>query len=187
MSAVHGVNTFSRFDVGGGQTVDIHVPQGGVGTVNIVNGPRSQIDGLLRSVQGGQTGGALYIANTNGIVVGPSGMIRAGTVGLSSTTEAFAKGVIGPDGAPSEAHVGQMIDGSAPRSEAELAVSGREVGQDLVRLTTGGRLIVSGEIVAGSRDAVMAAAVNTGRVEIDATQGVTIAGTGRIDGRWRYS
>ncbi|GGD20851.1 leukotoxin LktA family filamentous adhesin [Sinisalibacter lacisalsi] len=182
VSRNHGVNTFSRFNVGAGQTVNIHVPQGSAGTINIVNGPRSEIHGVMRSVKAGQSGGALYFANPNGVVVGPTGQISAGSVSVSTPTQAFADGFIGPDGRPSISHVDQVLQGAAPQSEGGIDVQGEVSGRERVRLTTGGEAIVSGRISAGERGAVMGSAVNTGRVEIRADRGITIRDGARIEG-----
>ena len=183
VAGAHGVNTFSRFDVGAGQTVNIHVPQGAAGTINIVNGPRSNIDGAMRSVvAGGETGGALYFANTNGVVIGPGGRIDGGSVSVSTPTRAFTEGFIGPDGRPSATHVDQIVRGTAPRADADIAVHGAITGRERVRLSAGGHVIVSGNISAGDRAAALGAAVNTGGVEISGARGITVHGSARING-----
>ena len=155
----HGVNTFSKFGVNSGQSVNIHVPTGAAGTVNIVNGPRSVINGAVKSVKGGQTGGSLYFANPNGVVVGPNGSFKAGTVGISTPSKAFVDGFIGPDGQPSASHVDQVVRGTAPTSDAGIDVQGSVTGSERVRLRTGGSVTISGTVTAGER----AATVREGR------------------------
>ncbi|MCB1490937.1 MAG: leukotoxin LktA family filamentous adhesin [Rhodobiaceae bacterium] len=179
----HGVNTFSKFGVGSGQSVNIHVPTGAAGTVNIVNGPRSVINGAVKSVKGGQTGGSLYFANPNGVVVGPNGSFKAGTVGISTPSKAFVDGFIGPDGQPSASHVDQVVRGTAPTSDAGIDVQGSVTGSERVRLRTGGSVTISGTVTAGERAATVGAAVNTGRVDIEAGRGVTLKSGARIEGR----
>ncbi|WP_158629247.1 leukotoxin LktA family filamentous adhesin [Roseitalea porphyridii] len=180
VTAGHGVNTFSSFSVGAGHTANLHVPGGAAGTVNIVDGPRSVLNGAVRSVQGGTVGGDLYFANPNGVVVGPNGSVQAGTVGLSTPSRDFVDTLFGPDGAPREGHVGALVDGTAPQGEADIVVDGRVTGTERVRLRAGRDISISGEVTAGDRAAAMGAAVNTGHVQIEAGRNVTMSG-GRVN------
>jgi len=180
VTAGHGVNTFSKFSVGAGHTANLHVPSGAAGTVNIVDGPRSVLNGAVRSVQGGAVGGDLYFANSNGVVVGPNGSVQAGTVGLSTPSRDFVDTLFGPDGAPREGHVGALVDGTAPQGDADIVIDGRVTGSERVRLRAGRDISISGEVTAGNRAATMGAAVNTGRVQIEAGRNVTMSG-GRVN------
>ncbi|OAB55102.1 hypothetical protein AY599_24670 [Leptolyngbya valderiana BDU 20041] len=179
VTAGHGVNTFSNFSVGAGHTANLHVPSGAAGTVNIVDGPRSVLNGAVRSVQGGAVGGDLYFANSNGVVVGPNGSVQAGTVGLSTPSRDFVDTLFGPDGAPREGHVGALVDGTAPQGDADIVIDGRVTGSERVRLRAGRDISISGEVTAGDRAATMGAAVNTGHVRIEAGRNVTMSG-GRV-------
>jgi len=172
----HGVNTFSSFSVGTGGTANLHVPNGAVGTVNIVDGPRSVLNGAVRSMQNGAVGGDLYFANPNGVVVGPNGSVQAGTVGLSTPSRDFVETLFGPDGKPRRGHVDALVDGTAPQGDADIVVDGRVTGSSRVRLRAGRDISISGEVTAGDRSAAMGAAVNTGRIQIEAGRHVTVSG-----------
>jgi hypothetical protein len=177
-----GVNTFAQFGVGVSQSVNIHVPTGASGTVNIVNGPRSVINGAVRSVKGGNVGGSMVFANPNGVVVGQGGSFKAGTVNIANPSQSFVDGFIGADGKPSASHVDQLINGTAPTSDADIEVHGDVSGSQSVVMRTGGKVVISGNVTAGERSGMIAGAVNTGRVDIKAAKGVTVRGTGRISG-----
>lgn len=166
ISHSYGVNSFGQFDVGAGQTVNIHAPGGTRGTVNIVHGSQSQIMGTVQGLKGGKVGGDLYIANPNGVVVGPSGVVRAGSVNLSTPR----RDVLGGSDP-----VGAIIDGSAPLSNGDITVDGEVSGQ-AVTLRAGGNVRIGGTVRADNHDA-MAAAVNGGKVRITSGSNIAVSGT----------
>lgn len=180
ISQSYGINSFSNFQVSRGDTVNLVVPSAAVGTINLVTGSRSVIDGAVRSVQNGSVGGSLYFANSNGIVVGASGSIEGGAVHLSTPTSGFLSGFFGSDGRPNAAAVTAIVDGTAPQSTAGIAVEGAVRAVGGVSLRTGGDIAVTGEVTAGSRDALIAAAVNTGGVKIRSGGKTTIGSKARI-------
>ena len=94
----HGVNSFSSFNVRQGATVNLHAPNGTRGTINIVNGSQAQIHGIVRGMQNGSVGGDVYIAAPNGVVVGPTGTIRAGSIGLSTPSQSVVNNLFGTGG-----------------------------------------------------------------------------------------
>jgi filamentous hemagglutinin family protein len=176
-----GVNSFARFGVAAGAAVNVHAPAGTAGTVNIVNGPRSVIHGTVTAMQGGAAGGAFYLANPDGVTVGPGGRIIAGGIGLSTPTRGYADGVFGSDGMVDAARVGAIAEGSAPQSAAGIEVAGAVAGDAFVRLTTGGDITVSGHVTAGARAAQMAGAVNLGDISMRAGGAVRIASGARVE------
>lgn len=167
VSGGYGVNAFDRFGVEAGRTVNIHAPTGTQGTVNLVTGGRTVIDGTLRGMRNGQVGGALYMANPDGFSVGANGEVLAGRIGLSTPTRGFVQGAIGPGGPNADA-IAAIAAGTDPQGAGGIDVAGRVAAGELVRLRTGGDITLSGQIEAGARAGVIAAAVNTGTVEIDA-------------------
>lgn len=180
VSQSYGINSFSSFQVSRGESVNLVVPNAAVGTINLVTGSRSVIDGAVRSVQNGAVGGSLHFANSNGIVVGANGSIEGGSVSLSTPTSGFLSGFFGADGRPNAAAVTAIVDGTAPQSAAGIAVEGAVRGVGGVSLRTGGDIAVTGEVTAGSRDALIAAAVNTGGVKIRSAGKTTIGSKARI-------
>src|SRR5690606_16617627 len=63
-------NSFSRFSVGAGDTVNLYLPTGTRNLLNLVHDERTQIDGVLNSIRNGGIGGNVYLANPHGVVVG---------------------------------------------------------------------------------------------------------------------
>lgn len=76
-------NSFSRFNIGSGHTVNLQVPSGADNLLNLVHSERSQIYGVLNSIKDGQIGGNVFFLNPYGVVVGSSDSIAtAGNVEL---------------------------------------------------------------------------------------------------------
>ena len=142
LSGGYGINSFSAFNPGAGSTVNIHAPAGTAGTVNIVTGPASRIDGAVRGIQAGTVGGELFIANSSGIVIGPQGSVHAGTVGLSAPSQGFIDGFFDASGAPRPGHVGAIAAGTAPGSGAAIDIAGQVRGTQRVILRTGGDIVL---------------------------------------------
>ncbi|MCB1493279.1 MAG: leukotoxin LktA family filamentous adhesin, partial [Rhodobiaceae bacterium] len=141
-----GFNSFSKFNANPGQNVNLHLPKGTGAIVNIVNGPRSQINGAVRAMQNGKVGGKLYFANPNGVVVGPSGSFQAGSVSVSTPSQGFVDGFFDKNGRPRAGAAGQLFDGTEPLSGAAIEVDGRILATDRVRLRAGGDLSISGTV-----------------------------------------
>ena len=59
-------NSFSRFDVGSGQQVNLLLPGGTSNLVNLVGGGRSQIDGWVNAYKDGRIGGNVFFFNSDG-------------------------------------------------------------------------------------------------------------------------
>ncbi len=186
-----GVNAFNRFDVNQGQSVSIHVPQGARGTVNLINGSRSQINGLVRSVNpSGNTGGDLYMANPNGFLVGPNGVIRGGSVSLSTPSHSTMNGVFRSDGSVSASHIQSIVSGSAPLSgTGSISVEGAVEGGASVQLRAGGTVDISGRVSVGERAELMRSAVNgaTGTVSIYGGRNVRLRSGATVSANHRGS
>ena len=146
ISGNHGVNTFSSFSTPTGSVTNIHVPNGATGTVNIVNGPRSVIDGAVNSVRNGSIGGDLHFANPAGIVVGPDGGFHGGSVSLSTPSQDFVRQMIQPGGGVSAGHVQQLVGGHAPLGQGDIIINGHVRGQSGVSLRAGRDVIVGGQV-----------------------------------------
>ncbi|MCT4556456.1 MAG: leukotoxin LktA family filamentous adhesin [Pelagimonas sp.] len=176
ISQGHGVNSFSQFDVGQGQTVNLHAPQGTQGTVNIVSGSQSQIHGMVRGMQNGQVGGNVYIANPNGFVVGPSGTIRGGSVRLSTPSQSALNGMFDSTGGINGQAMQRVMDGSAPLGPGNITVRGQVLADQHLGLQAGGYVEIDGDLVAGSD-------LYRGQIHVDGHRGVRITGNGRINSR----
>ena len=183
ISQGHGINSFSNFNVNSGQTVNIHIPGGAVGTVNVVNGPQATIHGMVQSMQGGQVGGDMYIASPQGFVVGPQGVVRGGSVHLSTPSQSAVNGMFLPGGGLSGSHVTNIINGTAPYGPGGIDVQGRIHGVDATSLRSGGRIRISGEVTGGRVDVYSGRNVEvTGGGQVRSTRGgrVNIRSGGNI-------
>lgn len=139
-------NSFSKFDVYSGNTVNLQVPSGAANLLNLVNSSSaSRIDGLLNAVKNGQIGGNVFLANPEGIVVGKSGVINAGSLTLLTPTHSFLDSFFDAPGAPNAGATTSMLTGTLPINDKGLIhVKGRIN-------TTGDLSLIGGDIInAGS-------------------------------------
>jgi filamentous hemagglutinin family protein len=176
ISGNHGVNSFSQFNVRSGSTVNLHAPTGTRGTVNIVNGSQAQIHGMVRGMQNGAVGGDVYIAAPNGVVVGPAGSIRAGSIGLSTPSQSVVNNLFGPGGSVNGQGIGQIVGGTAPLGPGSVSVHGSLTADERIRLRAGGQVTVDGAVTAGSD-------TSYGTVDIYGQNGVTFTGNASVTAR----
>ena len=174
VTAGHGVNSFSSFSTATGSVTNIHVPTGALGTVNIVNGPRSVINGAVNSIAGGTIGGDLYFANPAGVVVGPDGGFHGGSVSLSTPSQDFVDGMFAPGGQVTAGHVSALVIGNAPTGQGDIIVHGQVRGERRVRLQAGGDVVIGGDVAAHGPD---------GAVAIQAGRDARLAPGGRVSAR----
>ncbi|MDN5786650.1 MAG: leukotoxin LktA family filamentous adhesin, partial [Pseudorhodobacter sp.] len=174
----HGINSFSQFDVGTGQTVNLYAPTGAMGTINIVNGPQSQINGLVQSMRNGEVGGDLYIANPNGFVVGSQGTIHGGSVSLSTPSQtAVGAGlfqhIFGNVYEIDTGTVRGIIDNNVPLDTGNVVVQGHIMAQRSAQIRAGGLVTVDGQVTAGTAD-------QAGHIGIYGKGGVSVGALGRV-------
>ncbi|GGD36176.1 leukotoxin LktA family filamentous adhesin [Sinisalibacter lacisalsi] len=174
IAAGHGVNSFSSFSTTTGSVTNIHVPSGAKGTVNIVNGPRSVINGAVNSVAGGTIGGDLYFANPAGVVVGPDGGFHGGSVSLSTPSQDFVKDMFAASGQVGGEQVSALITGNAPTGQGDIVIHGQVRGERRVRMQAGGDVVIGGDVAALGPE---------GSVAISAGRDVHLAPGGAVTAR----
>ncbi|MFN0041555.1 MAG: leukotoxin LktA family filamentous adhesin, partial [Burkholderiales bacterium] len=143
-------NSFSKFDVNAGNTVNLHVPTGAANLLNLINSPgASHIDGMLNTVKNGQIGGNVFLANPEGIIVGSSGVINAGSLTLLTPVHAFVDDFF-QNGTPNAVSVREMLAGTVALNPSGLIrVQGKiNVSGDAALL--GGSVNVSGVVQSGA-------------------------------------
>jgi filamentous hemagglutinin family protein len=84
LSGANAFNSFSRFGVDAGNVVNLHVPSAAANLINIVRDERTNIHGILNSIQDGRIGGNVWFANPHGFVVGPSGVVNVGSLTVTT-------------------------------------------------------------------------------------------------------
>ncbi|MBQ6471331.1 MAG: leukotoxin LktA family filamentous adhesin, partial [Victivallales bacterium] len=83
-----GINTFGRFNVSQGDTVNLNLINQQNKLVNLVfDSSATQIDGVVNSFKNGQIGGNILFANPNGFVIGKTGVFNVGSLTLMTPTE----------------------------------------------------------------------------------------------------
>ena len=90
-----GVNTFGKFNVSQGDTVNLNLINAQNKLVNLVfDNSASQIDGIVNSYKNGEIGGNVLFANPNGFVVGKTGVFNVGSLTLITPTRSFMEDLL---------------------------------------------------------------------------------------------
>ena len=180
-----GVNSFSKFDVYSGNTVNLHVPQGAGNLVNMVYDFKSHIDGLLNSYKEGKIGGNIYFLNPHGMVVGAQGKINMGSLHLAAPTPDFMEKFFTIDGRINERGLQQVIDNEIPLSSSGLIrVAGKIQGERQIGLRGGNIVVESGASIkledmvntGGLQEATQIHRNEDGSIELLAQQDISLAG-----------
>ena len=116
-------NSFSRFNIGSGQTVNLHLPAQAANLLNLVRNERSVINGVMNAYKNGQIGGNVFFFNPHGMVVGAQGQINVGSLTVAAPTPEYMERLIGPGGVIDDAAVNQALSGEIPLSESGLITS----------------------------------------------------------------
>lgn len=156
-------NSFSRLEVGQGQTVNVLVPAQAERVINLVTGAPVRVDGVLNGLKDGSLNGKLVFADPYGLVVGREGVINVNSLHIVAPSKAHMDAMLGAQGQIGEAAVEQLLQGRAPRSaEGRVRIDGRINALERVRIEAG-RIEVAGTIRAGAdaaHDAAFRSAVN---------------------------
>lgn len=147
ISGGNGINSFKRFNVDIGNTVNLVQPINTNALINIVTGNDvSNISGILNAFKNGQIGGNSVVANTNGIVVGKDGVINAGHLTLTTPSREYTDGLFLPGGGFDDAALGKLLSGGeALNSLADISVHGR-IDAEGVAIRAGRDIKVDGVI-----------------------------------------
>ena len=133
-----GFNSFHRFNIGNGQTVNLHLPQGTANLLNLVQGERSQLDGVLNAYKDGRIGGNVFFLNPLGVVVGAGGTLNVGNLTLATPTQPFMSRLMDGAGAIDGAALEDTLAGRIPLSDSGLVrVAGRIIAGESVHLIGG--------------------------------------------------
>jgi|GEM_PF-3046111 len=195
-----GYNSFSRFNVPGGTTANLHVPESARNLVNLVHNERSFIDGTLNSyMSNGQIGGNVYFLNPHGTLIGQSGVVNVGSFHLFAPTQQFMEDLITRGGEISAIHERQLFEGNVPLSNTGLiSVKGRVNAVYAVTLAANNVNVDAGASVRAGHQVQLefGSIVNTqnlqtgnamimtpeGKISIVAAQDVNVAGRVAADG-----
>ncbi len=156
-------NSFQQLSVGQLETLNLHQPDAAGALINIVRGGKTNVEGTLNTLKGGQIGGNVFIVNPDGLVVAKGGVINAGALTVSTAASSFAERLIDAAGSVDEGAVATLFAGTEPLSATgDIEVYG-EINARRLELRAGARMIVEGRMTAVDADGNVtgAAAVNT--------------------------
>jgi len=193
VKGINAYNSFERFNVPGGNTTNLHVPDAAKNLVNLVHNERSQIDGILNSYKNGQIGGNIFFLNPHGIVIGQGGVVNVGTLHLQTPTTDYMNQLLNARGQVSAVHEQMLFSGNVPISSSGLiSVKGKINAVEEIQLTAGNIELDRDAILRAGRQVQVnfGDVVNTqnlnwgndilvtpeGKIRIVATNDVTIAG-----------
>ncbi|MEW5820537.1 MAG: leukotoxin LktA family filamentous adhesin [Cyanobacteriota bacterium] len=110
-------NSFNKFNVSHGKTVNLIVPDSVDYLINLIHLDHSTINGILNTVKNNQISGNVLFVNPYGVTIGPGGVINAGSFTTITPTKDFMNNIFGLSGSIDDASVDAIINGSAPINE----------------------------------------------------------------------
>jgi hypothetical protein len=188
-------NSFSSFEVGSGNTVNLEVPNSADYLVNLVHDSPVLINGILNAYKNGQIGGNIVFADPDGMIVGASGVINAGALTVTTPTPAFLNTLLSQAGKVDPQAAQELIVGDEPLATgAVISLAGRINALTSVNLQAAEVISAKSSVLtvgdaAKLQDALFKATVNTsglqeatgltesnGTIAIVASTGVDLAG-----------
>ena len=153
VQGVNAYNSFSRFNVEAGQTVNLHVPMAANNLLNLVHNERSEINGILNGYKDGRIGGNIFFLNPHGMTVGPTGIINVGSLTIQTPTQAFMDELISPLGGISGMATQQVLEGLVPISDTGTVIVKGKINalHDVAMRVAGLNIAGPGMILAGPR------------------------------------
>ncbi len=120
-------NSFGRFEVASGDTVNLNLTSGANTVVNLVWDARALINGTLNSFKAGETGigGRVVFADTHGLVVGANGVLNVGSLAVATPTAAFMELLVSPQDSVVDAATADLLGGTMPVSSGDVTIAGR--------------------------------------------------------------
>ena len=136
ISGGNAFNSFSVFQEGAGNTVNLYVPKGAGNLVNIVRDAPVVVNGILNAYKSGQLGGNVFFADPQGFIVGASGVLNVGSLTVTTPTRQSLEGVIRPNGTVDNAAAQSLLRGDLPLSpDGIISIHGRINAETGVRLS----------------------------------------------------
>lgn len=144
-------NKFTKFQVGEKHLVDMHLPTNTNHLVNVVDNKIS-VNGTVNALKGSKVGGNLYFVSPQGMIVGKTGVINAGSLtAVITTDDAYKK--------YSELSDKKLPLGLGQKEEEALATL-QKMQQGEVPLNPAGVITVNGSINTGNRITLAASQIH---------------------------
>ena len=126
MAGGNAYNSFSRFEVGEQNTVNLHVPSNAGYLINIVRDAPVVVDGTLNGYKNGRIGGNVVFSDSHGFIVGEKGVVNAGSLTVNTPTREFLDQVIDPAGNINTELGARLITGDVPLSpDGSIVIKGK--------------------------------------------------------------
>jgi filamentous hemagglutinin family protein len=148
-SGRNAFNSFHHFRVAAGHEANLRLPADTDRLINLVHDSRAVIDGTVNAYRNGAIGGDVVFADPHGFLVGPTGSINVGSLGVATPTAAFMQRIVDADGID-DAAVGALLTGDFEvAGDGVIDIRGTIHAEESVRLlagevTVGGDITVSG-------------------------------------------
>ena len=139
------VNAFKNFDLDKGNIANMHFgkadnPNAAARLFNFVDN-QVNINGTVNAIRNNAIGGDMYFLSPNGVVVGASGVINAGSVHMAAPSQDFYKEIVGSDGVADKAfsqRLSMITNGELPLNPAgTITVSGKINAVDGISVRAG--------------------------------------------------
>lgn len=145
-------NSFSRFNVDMGNTVNLHVPSSATNLLNLVHSETSYINGILNSVKDGSIGGNVFFLNPYGVAVGSEGVVNVGSLNIITPTTDFMESFFDSNGVVSSSAVADVLEGRVPvGSTGLITVHGKINAISDIGLSAGSvRIVGPGSVKSGA-------------------------------------
>lgn len=127
-----GFNSFSQFQVGNGNNVNLHLPQNTETLVNVVRDGPAVVEGTVNALKDGTIGGNVVFSDPYGFVLGSKGVINTGSLTVNTPTREFLDGTIAGNGAIDMDRAQRLISGNVP-----LSANGAVILNGTVNATSG--------------------------------------------------
>ena len=146
-----GLNSFSRFNVYNGNTVNLHLPDETSALINMVHNEQTVIDGILNSYQAQMIGGNIYFLNPHGVMVGANGVLNVGSMTLATPTPDFMSRLLAGNQMVSEPHLAQVLDNNMPLSKSGVIDIRGRINSLKHAAISGGDVNISGVLETGTQ------------------------------------
>lgn len=198
VQGVNAINSFHRFNIGNGQTVNLYLPTGTANLLNLVHDERSYFDGVLNAYKDGRIGGNVYFLNPHGMVVGAGGVLNVGSLMMATPTSQFMDTLISQSGVVNSDALNSTLLGYIPLTDTGLIqVKGRINAANTVALSAGHISVDAGaKVIAGQQaqanfadlvniqgvETASGVEVKNGVIKITASNEVDVSGQLAADG-----
>ncbi|WP_181049719.1 leukotoxin LktA family filamentous adhesin [Marinobacter persicus] len=154
-----GFNSFGRFEVASGNTVNLHLPSGTDNLVNLVHNAQAQINGTLNGMKGGRIGGNIIFADPHGFVVGAAGIVNVGSLVVTTPTPDEMSRILdnlddaGVSGIEMDEHIGLLMRGELDQAaDAEILIQGQINAKGAISLIGASVVVANGARLEGGAD-----------------------------------